>query len=88
MRQASQTIASAFTSCSSAASAIAIKAKAASAAKARGKSKGKGASKGATIIDGDDDFDFVEEAKASGLVAKFIEQHKVRGLSVAPSAKG
>lgn len=27
---------------------------------------------------------FVEEAKASGLVAKFIEQHKVRGLSVAP----
>ena len=29
---------------------------------------------------------FVEEAKASGLVAKFIEQHKVRGLSVAPPA--
>ena len=28
--------------------------------------------------------DFVEEAKASGLVAKFIEQHKVSGLSVAP----
>jgi polar amino acid transport system substrate-binding protein len=27
---------------------------------------------------------FVEEAKASGLVAKFIEQHKVKGLSVAP----
>lgn len=27
---------------------------------------------------------FVEEAKASGLVAKFIEQHKVVGLSVAP----
>jgi polar amino acid transport system substrate-binding protein len=27
---------------------------------------------------------FVEEAKASGLVAKFIEQHKVNGLSVAP----
>ena len=27
---------------------------------------------------------FVEEAKASGLVAKFIEQHKVSGLSVAP----
>jgi polar amino acid transport system substrate-binding protein len=26
----------------------------------------------------------VEEAKASGLVAKFIEQHKVKGLSVAP----
>jgi polar amino acid transport system substrate-binding protein len=28
--------------------------------------------------------DFVEEAKASGLIAKFIEQHKVNGLSVAP----
>ena len=28
--------------------------------------------------------DFVEEAKASGLVAKFIEQYKVNGLSVAP----
>lgn len=27
---------------------------------------------------------FVEEAKASGLVAKLIEQHKVNGLSVAP----
>jgi polar amino acid transport system substrate-binding protein len=27
---------------------------------------------------------FVEEAKASGQVAKFIEQHKVNGLSVAP----
>jgi polar amino acid transport system substrate-binding protein len=27
---------------------------------------------------------FVEEAKASGLVAKLIEKHKVRGLSVAP----
>jgi polar amino acid transport system substrate-binding protein len=27
---------------------------------------------------------FVEETKASGLVAKFIEQHKVVGLSVAP----
>ncbi len=27
---------------------------------------------------------FVEEAKASGQVAKFIEQHKVVGLSVAP----
>jgi polar amino acid transport system substrate-binding protein len=26
----------------------------------------------------------VEEAKASGLVAKFIEQHNVKGLSVAP----
>jgi polar amino acid transport system substrate-binding protein len=29
--------------------------------------------------------DFVEEAKASGLVARLIEQHKVRGLSVAPA---
>ncbi len=29
---------------------------------------------------------FVEEAKASGLVAGFIERHKVRGLSVAPAA--
>ena len=27
---------------------------------------------------------FVEDAKASGLVAKFIAQHKVNGLSVAP----
>ncbi len=27
---------------------------------------------------------FVEEAKASGLVAGFIEKHKVKGLSVAP----
>jgi polar amino acid transport system substrate-binding protein len=30
--------------------------------------------------------DFVEEAKASGLVASLIERHKVRGLSVAPPA--
>jgi polar amino acid transport system substrate-binding protein len=30
--------------------------------------------------------DFVEEAKASGLVAGLIEQHKVRGLSVAAAA--
>ncbi len=30
--------------------------------------------------------DFVEEAKASGLVARLIERHKVRGLSVAPAA--
>lgn len=30
--------------------------------------------------------DFVEEAKASGLVAKFIAQYKVKGLSVAPAA--
>jgi len=29
---------------------------------------------------------FVEEAKASGLVAGLIERHKVRGLSVAPPA--
>ena len=31
--------------------------------------------------------DFVEEAKASGLVARLIEKHKVRGLSVAPAAR-
>ncbi len=30
--------------------------------------------------------DFVEEAKASGLVARLIERHRVRGLSVAPKA--
>jgi polar amino acid transport system substrate-binding protein len=30
--------------------------------------------------------DFVEEAKQSGLVARLIEKHKVRGLSVAPPA--
>jgi polar amino acid transport system substrate-binding protein len=30
--------------------------------------------------------DFVEEAKASGLVARLIERHNVRGLSVAPAA--
>ena len=30
--------------------------------------------------------DFVEEAKASGMVARFIDRHKVRGLSVAPLA--
>ncbi len=29
---------------------------------------------------------FVEEAKASGFVAKLIERHKVKGLSVAPAA--
>ncbi len=29
---------------------------------------------------------FVEEAKASGLVARFIAEHQVRGLSVAPAA--
>ena len=28
--------------------------------------------------------DFVEEAKASGLVARLIERHQIRGLSVAP----
>jgi polar amino acid transport system substrate-binding protein len=28
--------------------------------------------------------DFVEEAKASGLVARLIERHRIRGLSVAP----
>ncbi|MGH6915119.1 MAG: transporter substrate-binding domain-containing protein, partial [Geminicoccales bacterium] len=28
--------------------------------------------------------DFVEEAKASGLVARLIERHHVQGLSVAP----
>ena len=28
--------------------------------------------------------DFVEEAKASGLVARLIERHHIRGLSVAP----
>jgi polar amino acid transport system substrate-binding protein len=28
--------------------------------------------------------DFVEEAKRSGLVARFIAQHQVKGLSVAP----
>ena len=30
--------------------------------------------------------DFVEQAKASGLVARLIERHNVRGLSVAPAA--
>jgi polar amino acid transport system substrate-binding protein len=30
--------------------------------------------------------EFVEEAKASGLVGGFIERHKVRGLTVAPKA--
>jgi polar amino acid transport system substrate-binding protein len=30
--------------------------------------------------------DFVEEAKATGFVARLIERHKVRGLSVAPKA--
>jgi polar amino acid transport system substrate-binding protein len=30
--------------------------------------------------------DFVEEAKASGLVQSFIEKHNVKGLSVAPPA--
>ena len=31
--------------------------------------------------------DFVEQAKASGLVARLIERHGVRGLSVAPAAQ-
>jgi polar amino acid transport system substrate-binding protein len=31
--------------------------------------------------------DFVEDAKASGLVARLIERHQVRGLSVAPQAE-
>ena len=31
---------------------------------------------------------FVEEGKRSGLGARFIEQHRVRGLSVAPLAEG
>lgn len=30
--------------------------------------------------------DFVEEAKASGLIARLIERHSVRGLTVAPPA--
>ena len=30
--------------------------------------------------------DFVEEAKASGLVASLIEKHSIVGLSVAPKA--
>lgn len=30
--------------------------------------------------------EFVEEAKATGLIARLIETHKVRGLSVAPAA--
>jgi polar amino acid transport system substrate-binding protein len=30
--------------------------------------------------------DFVEDAKASGLIARLIERHNVRGLSVAPPA--
>jgi polar amino acid transport system substrate-binding protein len=36
---------------------------------------------GATFLRG-----FVEDAKASGLVARLIEKHAVRGLSVAPAA--
>jgi polar amino acid transport system substrate-binding protein len=31
--------------------------------------------------------DFVEEAKASGLVARLIERHGVRGVNVAPAAR-
>ena len=30
--------------------------------------------------------EFVEQAKASGLVARLIERHGVRGLTVAPPA--
>lgn len=30
--------------------------------------------------------DFVEEAKASGMIARLIERHKVRGLTIAPPA--
>jgi polar amino acid transport system substrate-binding protein len=30
--------------------------------------------------------DFIEEAKASGLIARLIERHRIRGLSVAPPA--
>ena len=30
--------------------------------------------------------EFVEQAKASGLVGRLIERHKVRGLTVAPPA--
>ena len=32
--------------------------------------------------------EFIEDAKASGLVAKSIEKHGIRGLSVAPPAQG
>ena len=28
--------------------------------------------------------DFVEEAKSSGLIARLIEHHRIRGLTVAP----
>jgi polar amino acid transport system substrate-binding protein len=31
--------------------------------------------------------DFVEEAKASGMVARLIERHKIRGLAVAPAGR-
>jgi polar amino acid transport system substrate-binding protein len=30
---------------------------------------------------------FIEEVKASGFVARAIEKHKIRGLTVAPVAK-
>jgi len=33
-------------------------------------------------------FDFLEQAKASGLVAQLIQKHRVHGLHVAPLAKG
>ena len=32
--------------------------------------------------------EFIEDAKASGLVARSIEKHGIRGLSVAPPARG
>ena len=32
--------------------------------------------------------EFIEEMKASGFVARAIEKHKIRGLTVAPAAKG
>ena len=42
----------------------------------------RGRQAGAAFLSG-----FVEEAKASGLVARLIERHKVAGLSVAPPAE-
>ena len=33
-------------------------------------------------------FDFLEQAKASGLVAQLIQKHRVHGLHVAPLAGG
>ena len=45
-----------------------------------------GGPRGAESMSPEERRGFVEEAKASGLVARFIEHHKVRGLSVAPAA--